>query len=191
MRLLVGIFVGGQATRMGGIAKGLLKAPGAASQQTLVERLSTICAEALPDASLVLVGQHPAYAHLGLDQLADVPVGAGPLAGLGALCNAARAANTEQVVTLACDMPYLKAPLLQRLAAHALDAPAVAPRLDNRWQPFCARYRVPSVTPSVSARLHSGKLGLQGLLTEIGARAFPLEPGEEHQLRDWDTPEDI
>lgn len=191
MRVMVGIFVGGQATRMGGIAKGLLQAPGAPNRQTLVERLSTICAEALPDAPLVLVGQHPAYTHLGLSQLADVSVGAGPLAGLGALCAAARAADAQQVVALACDMPYLSAPLLRRLAAHAPDAPAVAPRLEDRWQPFCARYHSELLKPLINARLQSGKLSLQGLLTAIGAHAFPLEPGEEHQLRDWDRPEDI
>ena len=191
MRLLIGIFVGGQATRMGGIAKGLLQAPGAPSRKTLVERLSTICAEALPEASLVLVGRHSAYAHLGLSQLADASLGAGPLAGLLAVCSAARTAGAQHVVTLACDMPYLEAPLLRRLAAHAPDALAVAPRLENRWQPFCARYRAESVEPFINARLRSGKLSLQGLLTEVGAHAFPLEPGEEYQLRDWDAPEDI
>ncbi len=191
MRVMIGIFVGGQAKRMGGIAKGLLRAPSTPNPQTLVERLSTTCAEALPHASLVLVGQHPAYTHLRLDQLPDASIGAGPLAGLAALCGAARAAGIAQAIALACDMPYLEPPLVQRLAAHAPDAPLVAPRLDGRWQPFFARYHSESVEALVNARLQSGKLSLQGLLTEIGAHIFPLAPGEEHQLRDWDTPEDI
>ena len=76
-RLIIGIFVGGRGSRMGGVAKGLLKAP--SSEATLVERLRMELESALPDAEVVLVGAAEAYADLGLDAISDEPAGLGPI----------------------------------------------------------------------------------------------------------------
>ena len=78
--LLVGLFVGGRGERLGGVAKGLLKAPNA--ETTLIERALTELGAALPDAEVVLVGEAAAYASLGLRAIADAPAGVGPLGGL-------------------------------------------------------------------------------------------------------------
>lgn len=187
---LVGIFVGGKSTRMQGQPKGLLAAPD--SRVTLVERLAALAQRALPEARVVLVGRHPAYDGVALPQLADLTGdGAGPLAGLGALCHEAVRLQSREVLCLACDLPYVEAALLERLAHHAPDQPAVAARVDGLWQPFFARYRAGAATPVIAARLASRRLGLYGVLDELGATELPLDEAEARQLRDWDTPEDV
>ena len=80
---LVGIFVGGKGRRMGGVAKGLLTAPGGTA--TLVARLARVVREAFGEVDLVLVGSADAYAAQGLPSLADDPPGVGPIGGLSAL----------------------------------------------------------------------------------------------------------
>ena len=190
MVALVGIFVGGKSTRMQGRPKGLLPAPN--SRLNLVERLAEVAQRALPETRVVLVGRHPAYDALALPQLADLAAdGAGPLAGLGALCHEAARAQLDEVLCLACDLPYIEATLLERLVRHALGAPAVAARVDGYWQPFFARYSVSEATPVIEARLAARRLGLYGVLDELGAVELPLEASEARQLRDWDTPEDV
>lgn len=190
MGVLVGIFVGGKSTRMHGRPKGLLPAPN--SPLNLVERLVEVARHALPDTRVVLVGQHRAYDPLVLPQLADLAAdGAGPLAGLGALCHEAARAEFDEVLCLACDLPYVEPTLLERLARHALGAPAVAARVDGYWQPFFARFCVADATPVIEARLAARRLGLYGVLDELGAVELPLDASEARQLRDWDTPEDV
>lgn len=175
---------------MQGRPKGLLAAP--ESALTLVERLAALAERTLPNVRVVLVGEHPAYAGVGLAQLADVPSAeAGPLAGLAALCQEATRIGRHEVLCLACDLPYVEALLLERLAHHSPKQAAVAARVDARWQPFFARYRVDAATPVIAARLASHRLGLYGVLDELGATELPLSDDEARQLRDWDTPEDV
>jgi molybdopterin-guanine dinucleotide biosynthesis protein A len=180
---LVGIFVGGRARRMGGIAKGLLPAPDGAGP--LVLRASGL-AQTLA-LRVVLVGEHPAYAALGLPMIADAAADAGPLGGLVALLEHARG---EDVIALACDLPYLDGTLLARLAHERPDAAILAPRRDGRWEPLAARYGA-GVLPSARRRLDARELALQALLAEVGATELPLDAATLPTLDDWDTPADL
>ena len=110
--LLVGVFVGGSARRMGGIAKGLLPT---ADGRSVVGRLLDVTREALPGASIVLVGSSASYDALAVPSLADTPSGVGPLGGLRALLAHAEALGFSHALALACDMPLISASLLQRL----------------------------------------------------------------------------
>ncbi|HVU05144.1 MAG TPA: molybdenum cofactor guanylyltransferase [Polyangiaceae bacterium] len=187
--LLVGIFVGGSGTRMGGIAKGLLTAPDGG--EPLVARLTRISGEALPGSGVVLVGDPAAYALLGLSALVDDPPASGPLGGLRALL--AEGARTERdVITLACDLPFVTAELVARLAAYAPESAAVAPRnAGGRWEPLFARYSRRCVKTAES-QFASGRRSLRSVLEALGGEAVPLPvtEAEWRLLRDWDTPED-
>jgi molybdopterin-guanine dinucleotide biosynthesis protein A len=181
-RVIAGIFVGGAGARMGGAAKGLLEAP---EGGTLLARWKARLAEAGIEA--ILVGRHPAYvgaAAAGLPAIEDDPPGIGPLGGLVALL---RRAGSGPALAFACDMPFVSAALIERLAA-AREAPIVAPRRAGRWEPLCARYDASVVLPSATRRVACGAYALQGLLDEAGAVALRLSPDEERELRDWDTP---
>jgi molybdopterin-guanine dinucleotide biosynthesis protein A len=182
-RPLAGIFVGGDGSRMGGLAKGLLRT---SDGRTVVERSRAVLESA--GARIVLVGAGRAYDGLGLEVLADEPHGIGPLGGLLALL---RVAGDAPALALAGDMPFVTRALVARLVAADDGAAIVAPRRDGRWEPLCARYHPARVLPLARAHARSGNHSLQLLLEAAGAIELSLAPGEATQLHDWDTPDDV
>ncbi|HEX3346278.1 MAG TPA: molybdenum cofactor guanylyltransferase [Polyangiaceae bacterium] len=182
-KAVAGVFVGGAATRMGGVAKGLLRGPDGV---TLVERWRGLLSAL--GVRVVLVGEAAAYAGTGLPVLADEPAGIGPLGGLVALL---RHAGTAPALAFACDMPFVSPALVARLLAAPAGAPIVAPRRDARWEPLCARYDAARVLPQAVALAASPRRSLQRLLDEAGAEALPLLAHEDAELRDWDSPADV
>jgi molybdopterin-guanine dinucleotide biosynthesis protein A len=178
--MIVGLFVGGGGTRMGGVPKGLLPIDGV----PIVERTARLVARL--DAELVVVGTHPAYSawaeRRSLRVLADVGEALGPLGALLALLEHAKG----NALALACDMPYLDAPLLRSL----VDAPpgTWAPRRDGRWEPLCARYDAPVVLPIARRLADARVLRLQALLDEC-ASELPID--DPRTLDDWDEPADV
>jgi molybdopterin-guanine dinucleotide biosynthesis protein A len=189
--LIIGIFVGGRGTRMGGVAKGLLKAPD--SEATLVERLLEQSRQAEPTAELVLVGEADAYAAFGLPMLRDSPPGVGPLGGLLALLEYAGGRNADFALALACDLPHLSSALLRRLASYAPDAVALVTRQAGVRNPLVARYTVATALPAARQALLAGRRSLQAVLDEVGTGVItlPLDSAEEQSLSDWDTPDDM
>ncbi|HVR18617.1 MAG TPA: NTP transferase domain-containing protein [Polyangiaceae bacterium] len=186
--LAIGLFVGGRGTRFGGVAKGNLKLPDGVR---LIERLLRVCDSVLPDAPVVLVGQHAEYHRLALAELRDTPAGIGPLGGLRALLDFAAERRLAAALALACDLPYVTPELLRRIAEEAPDALALAPREHGLFYPLTARYSVralPAVDDAILAREHS----LQKLFARLGDRAgsLSLDDAELRSLRDWDSPED-
>jgi molybdopterin-guanine dinucleotide biosynthesis protein A len=187
--LIIGLFVGGRGSRFGGVAKGNLKLPGGVR---LIERLMDVCKSVLPDASLVLVGQHAEYHRLTLPALGDAPAGIGPLGGLRALLDFAAERRFGAALALACDLPYVTPELVRRLAEEAPDALALAPRDRGLFYPLTGRYSVralPAVDDAIVAREHS----LQKLFARLGngAESLSLDDTELHALRDWDSPADV
>lgn len=188
--LLVGIFVGGRARRLGGIAKGLLPVP---SGGTVVDRLLSITREALPGAAVALVGDASRYESLGLPAIADAPAGIGPLGGLRGLLLRARELGLDHALALACDLPLISSSLVARLSEFAPPALALAPREPGGpWYALSARYAVAAM-PVLDAMLAQGERALQRLYARLGngAAELPLEQGELALLADWDRPEDL
>ena len=190
-RLLVGIFVGGRGSRMGGVAKGMLKAPD--SEATLVERLRAELARALPDAEVVLVGAAESYAALHLPAIGDEPPGVGPLGGLIGLLAHAERRGARQVLALACDLPRLGGALLQRLASEVTDRGALVTVQAEIRNPLVARYTVARALPAARQALADGKRSLQAVLDRLGddVATLSLTAAEAATLDDWDTPEDL
>jgi molybdopterin-guanine dinucleotide biosynthesis protein A len=190
-RLLVGIFVGGSGSRMGGVAKGLLKAPN--SETTLVERLRAELASALPNAEVVLVGAADAYVDVGLSAVTDEPSGVGPIGGLiGLLADAERRGATH-VLALACDLPRIGSTLLQRLAAEETDKAAVVAVQGEIRNPLIARYAVARALQAARDVLGTGKRSLQAVLDRLddSVATLRLTAAEAATLDDWDTPDDV
>ncbi len=190
MGVIAGIFVGGKGSRMGGVAKGLLKAPD--GETTLIERTTSLVSRHLDDAQIVLVGEHPAYAGQPWRSLPDQPPGIGPLGGLIALLEEA-ARMDRDAVAIACDLPYLTGPLIQRIVSERPSAVALAPKVDGWWQPLFARYRPAAVLDTARQVETSGRRSLQAVLKDLGraVEVFDLEPEQHSLLDDWDTPGDI
>jgi molybdopterin-guanine dinucleotide biosynthesis protein A len=194
----VGIFIGGQGRRMGGVAKGLLVHEGVA----LIERLPAICREAAGSEAppLYLVGDYrvgdaSAYPPSPLSRLEDRPAGFGPIGGLRALLLQAQAEGRD-ALALAVDLPHLQVGVVRRLYIERPEAPALAPREAGGWQPLIARYRPSVVLPVIDGALARGQTSLQSIfagLVEIGSPAaeLGLDADEQRALWDWDSPDDI
>jgi molybdopterin-guanine dinucleotide biosynthesis protein A len=182
-RVVAGVFVGGAGLRMGGVAKGLLPAPGGG---TLVARWVELLVPRGLD--VVLVGERTEYVHLGLEVLADAPAGIGPLGGLVALLQRAGGAAA---LAFACDMPFVSASIVDRLLIASPGAAVLSPRRGERWEPLCARYDAPRVLPIAAARAGGRDHSLQRLLQEAGAEPLDLTATEAAELHDWDSPEDL
>jgi molybdopterin-guanine dinucleotide biosynthesis protein A len=190
-RLLVGVFVGGRGRRMGGVAKGLLKAPD--SEATLVQRLLGELTSAAPDAELVLVGDAALYAAYGRRAVADAPGGIGPLGGLLGLLLEAEQAQASTVLALACDLPSLDAALIARLLDEDVAANALVVEQNGVRNPLVARYRVSAALPAARQVMQAGKRSLQAVLDQLadGVHTLPINAAEAAKLDDWDTPEDV
>lgn len=190
----VGIFVGGQGRRMGGLAKGLLCHEG----RPLIERLLEASRAAAAPAELsavYLIGNAAAYVGTHVPAVPDDPPGVGPMGGLRALLLEAQRLGCD-AVALAVDLPYVDAPLLRRLYSEQLPAAALAPRQEGRWQPLFARYRPAAALPAVDAALAAGRTSLQVVFQGLAAHGevtaeLVLSRSESEALRDWDRPADM
>lgn len=185
MSLVVGVFVGGRSSRMGGSPKGLLAAPD--TGESLVARAVRI-ARSLT-AEVVLVGEASAYREVApeVPSIADDPVGIGPLGGLNALF---KFAGERPVIALACDMPFITLEALCALrdapSTHACVAAQSSDRL--RWEPFFARYDAPRARLAAEAMFARKERSLQRLIELLGPVEVPVAPT---LLADWDTPHDV
>lgn len=185
---LVGVFVGGRSSRMGGAPKGLLRAPG--GDASIVARTLGLVASLGLD--VVLVGDAKAYAEVapGVPAIADDPPGIGPIGGLRALL---RHAGARDAIAIACDLPFVTAELIARLAAASGHAAVVAPRLHATapWEVLCARYAPVRVLPALDDAIARGVHGLQRVVDTVGAARLELAEGDADALVDWDTPDDV
>ena len=175
---------------MGGLAKGLLHAPG--TSETLIERLIRQCAQVAPESVPFLVGQAAPYAGLSLLQLDDAPAGVGPIGGLRALLLRALEDQSERALALACDLPFLDANVLSTLLLPSSGAARV-PVVEGRLQPLAAAYVPAAALGAVDRSLALGKHALMSVLDQLGSRLERIEFDAEQAraLRDWDAPEDI
>jgi molybdopterin-guanine dinucleotide biosynthesis protein A len=189
--LVVGIFVGGRGSRLGGVAKGWLQAPG--SNQSLIERLLEELERAVPDAEIVLVGGAEAYQSLGLPAVSDAPGGVGPLGGLLGLFEYAAGRGARFALALSCDLPRLSAAVLARLAQESTDWSALVTAQAGVRNPLIARYAVAEALPAAREVLSRGARSLQAVLDALGrsVAVLPLTNAEQALLDDWDTTEDV
>ncbi|MFI5305761.1 MAG: molybdenum cofactor guanylyltransferase [Polyangiales bacterium] len=180
---LLGVLAGGQGKRMGGRDKARLRAPG--GDEMLVERLLRLGREV--GLGCVLVGGEGIP---GVPLVRDSPTGIGPIGGLCALLTHAGQCSA---LALACDLPYVSAALLSRLACTQSTAAVLAPRdpVTGKWQPLFARYDSPRVLPLLLPAIDAGVRSFQTFLRGVEVQELELSPAERAELRDWDEPKDV
>ena len=170
------ILAGGHATRFGGRDKSALVVGGRSILLRQIEELSQIA-----DDILIVGRSHPIHegpdgtpeaalpARLNgatLRHIPDITSSCGPLGGLDAALAAAR---HQQVVVVACDMPFVTARFLAFLLSLAGEAEAIVPRTEDGYHPLCAVY-TRECRPAVARRLAEGKLSMRGLLEDVRVR---------------------
>jgi molybdenum cofactor guanylyltransferase len=156
------ILAGGQARRFGGADKSTLRVgPG-----TILARQLDALRE-VADRVFVVAGDSERFASRGLLVVPDRLPNAG---ALGGIYTALLEAASPHVLVLACDLPFVTAPLLSYLAGLAGDDhDAVVPHSPDGLQPLCAIYARHLVEP-VRRQVESGHLKIQDLLGAIRTR---------------------
>jgi molybdopterin-guanine dinucleotide biosynthesis protein A len=143
------VIAGGQASRYGGTAKGLLEVGG----RRILDRVIASLTEALGEPP-ALIANDPAARDWapGLTVHADVVPGLGALGGILTAVELLGA-----TVCVAWDMPFVPAALLRGLAAGLGSADAVLPESGSRrgLEPLCAAYG-PACGPAIRAALARG-----------------------------------
>jgi molybdopterin-guanine dinucleotide biosynthesis protein A len=180
------LVAGGQATRLGGVAKGLLRLSG----EPLVGRTLRLFGSLFP-RSLVVANDAAPYAPFGVPVVPDRMPGKGAPGGLHA---ALSAAETPWVFTAGCDMPFLSAGPLAWLAARR-DAPAVAVIWRGRLEPLHAFWSRECL-PTVERMLAAGEPSLWRIASACGAHFLDEEQWREvdpagRAFENANTPEDL
>lgn len=160
------ILAGGEASRMGGRAKGLTHVGG----MRIIDRVA-IALRAVVDELLVVSGRPDAGSWLpGVRVLADERPGLGPMGGI---VTALRSTRTD-VLVVGWDMPFVTTRLLAPLLRGASAAPIVLWRCAGEVQPLCGLYRS-SALPGLDAAIASGERGLGRTALAMGAELLPVD----------------
>jgi molybdenum cofactor guanylyltransferase len=147
-RIAAAILAGGLARRMGGANKAGL----AIGPERIIDRQLRLLRQ-VADPVFVVSGDREPFEGLGIEIVPDVVAGAGPLGGIYTALTRSPSART---LVVACDLPYLSLPLLQRLTAPS-DADLVIPRTDRGYEPLCAVWSA-GCAGAIWRRIQSGKL---------------------------------
>ncbi len=162
--LSAAILAGGRAERFGGRDKGALRVEGRSIRERQLAELSAIADDVL------IVGVEPGSdlgpSPIPIRLVADRVPGCGPLGGLH---TALLEATGEVLIVIACDMPYVTAPLLLHLSTLAREADAVVPRTSRGYHPLCAAYTRACLEPA-ARRLAAGRLKMTDLFEDLRVR---------------------
>jgi molybdopterin-guanine dinucleotide biosynthesis protein A len=180
MRQVAGVLLTGGASRRMGTDKARLVVNG----ETLAVRAARVLAEACDP--VIEVGSGAS----GLPAVQEDPPGAGPLVAL--VAGAGALGNPRMVMLLACDLPFVEAPLL-RLLAEWPGTGTVIPVVDGRFQYACARYGAAAFEEAKIA-LRSGVSSLRAVAASGCTYLNAADWGTVADARafsDVDTPDDL
>jgi len=142
----IAIQAGGSSNRFGK-NKALTPLGGKPAIQYVLDQAS-----GLGDEVFITAFAEEAYASLGIRTVPDPEPHAGALAGLQA---SLEAAANDTVLVLACDMPFVRRPLLEHLLSLANRADVIVPHRGGEFEPFPAVYSR-ACLPAIRSALASG-----------------------------------
>ncbi|MEQ1765331.1 MAG: molybdenum cofactor guanylyltransferase [Pyrinomonadaceae bacterium] len=159
------VLIGGASSRMGR-DKAEMVLGGRKLFERSVESLSTVC-----QGNVTLVGKVTSDLECDLPVISDISIDSlshrkAPIIGL---LTALTFAKTPWIVILACDLPFVTAELMKRIAGFcSSELDAIVPvQLDERPQPLCAFYRRERCIPVVEAMIKRKELKMQDLLSHV------------------------
>lgn len=169
------ILAGGAARRLGGVAKPLVRIGGV----SLLER-AVAAAEAVGSAPIVVAGPPvPQLEHVRF--VREDPAGGGPTAAIAA---ALPLVDTDQVLVLAADMPYVQrvVPLLVAAVAgdgvHTLDE-------SGRAQWLCGIYRSTALRDAAATLPTTSGAPVRALLAGLHLTGIAVPPGLTADVDTW------
>jgi len=154
------ILAGGRARRVGGLDKSALPV----GERSVLDRQLGMLRALTPH--ILIVGRDDlSYREAGVPVVVDRIAGG----ALGGLYTALMAAPTQQIIVMACDMPFLTAPFLVHLAARGAGGDAAIPRDDRGWHPLSVSW-ARSAAPQLRARIDAGALRIVDATAELDVR---------------------
>ncbi len=191
------ILIGGRSSRLGRD-----KAFVAVGGVTLAQRsLNTVRESGIASKTTLVAGNKTQFATeaLALDApfIFDLVEGRGPLGGLH---SALSYAQTEWILLLACDYPFVTTDLLRFLAEGISDEfGAVVPQQpDGRLQPLCGFYKVEAACPLVQEIIDRPRVSppmaeIADLLTPkiVKPAEFSHLAGSDHFFANLNTSDDL
>ena len=186
------ILVGGASRRMGQDKAQLRLGP-----NTVLQRVAAELAVAA--GSVTLVGARQEYPEVQLPNVPDIHEEWGAMGGIHA---ALSAAETDWIIVIACDLPFVTQDLFERLKSFADESPkesidSIVPlQADGRPQPVCALYRRETCLPEIERLVSAGEHTPRALLANVRTRyvQFPELTdlsGAENFFLNLNTPEDF
>jgi molybdopterin-guanine dinucleotide biosynthesis protein A len=151
------ILAGGLAVRMGGANKAGLRI----GSERIIDRQLRLLRQIADPVFIVAATAEP-FRELQIEVVPDVVAGAGPLGGI---YTALTASPRDRTLIVACDLPYLSLPLLERLAAPS-DADLVIPRTERGYEPLCAAWSAACAGP-IRQRIQNGLLKTALVVEEL------------------------
>lgn len=181
------IEAGGESHRMGQ-DKALMSFLGRPLIQRILDRAGPIA-----DEIIVVANQPERYAFLSCRIVSDVRSGRGALGGLHTALTVAR---HPLVAVIACDMPFVSAPVLAFLRDVLIreQADAAVPETEAGLEPFHAVYRRSACLSAVEAALDAGQWRAGGWLDAVRVRRVGPQEIAPHDprgaaFRNVNTPE--
>jgi molybdopterin-guanine dinucleotide biosynthesis protein A len=187
MRIAAAIIAGGKATRLGGVAKGMLRDT---HGLTIIQRLLEQIAAAGISEVVISANDRRPYAELKLPIIADRHLDIGPLGGIEAVLSCL-APQCDCVLLLPCDLPNIAAEdILRLVSSYEIVGPGriAFARTAMSDHPLCAIAPV-TVLPAVQAAIADGEYGVIRLWRSLNAR--PVDFDDNSRMMNLNTPEDV
>jgi molybdopterin-guanine dinucleotide biosynthesis protein A len=172
---------------MGGEPKALLELGG----RRIIERVLDVVARVVDDV-LIVTNTPALYAFLGVPMIPDAYPDHG---SLGGIFSGLVAASGEAAFTVACDMPFLHAPVARLVLGRSGQADVVVPRVGEQFETMHALY-AKACLPHIEARLKAGRLKIVEFFEDVSVLEIP--EGEVARLRapevvfmNVNTPDDL
>jgi molybdenum cofactor guanylyltransferase len=155
------ILAGGKSSRMGQ-EKGLVDFRGKPLIQYSIDLLSAFTDRILISSS------NPCYLHFGLEMVPDDVAGQGPASGIAA---ALQRSGTDWNLMIACDLPFLRPELIDRLLGNSENFQAVAPIHNGILEPLAGLYHK-ELAPHFATSVHAGRLALHNILADCRVNCY-------------------
>lgn len=187
----VAVLAGGKSSRMGR-NKALVEIAG----QTILAHILGRVSHLGDGAPFIVANDAPTYDAFGLPVLSDVYPDHG---SLGGIYSAIHHSQTEYTMVMACDMPFVSAPLITYMvgliAANDPQPDVIVPRVDGYPQGLFALYRK-ACLPVIQPRLEAKQLKVIRFYDAVNVRYLDESEYQSYIVPDLsffnvNTPQDL
>ena len=183
------LMAGGKSSRMGQ-DKALLRVMWQGAPTSLWKRQLSILESLDPDEVLISGPRKNEYP----DSVTVIPDDWADKGPLGGIATCLSRTHSELLLILAVDLPFIQPAFLRTLLDRARSDCGVIPVHRDRFEPLVAVYPLLALQTAL-ASLKNGELVLQQFADRLLGKkllvSYKVEPWEEFQLQNWNTPDDV